>query len=986
MIMRGFLLPIVFTLVAVLTVNRISGQSVVTGAVLEQDSITPIIDADISFSGVSESGDTLFFQFITDSAGLYHADIESGMYQVWASSEGYEPSFLSDSLWVGSDTTLLDVNFCLREIMYPVQYVAARHFGTDFVRIAWSMQEPLLYEDFETGDFDRFPWNNAISDFPWSVDSTQAFDGDYCMKSTCEGQEYGLSEIEVYVYVPMAGEMSFQSMISSEDSWDVGLFYLDGVKLLECSGLGTWVEHRFPVTAGEHLFRWSYRKDASTDEGDDCFRVDAVHFHLDEDTLQQERSFRYFELYRRRLGGEAVMLASHLADTLFMDMNWSSLPWGKYSWGVSCSYEGNRNASDTIWSVFLDKDMTTTLELAVTTNVGIIPSGASVSLASGDNQGFDYSAALDANGHLSLSVYRSDYYLSIHHDGYVDYVSDEPIAVFAPTHVDIELEEKLVAVDSLYVSSTGWAMWQFPDVENRELQGFELMLNGVLVDTITEIHFQFDEEMLVDGEHYVAQVRPVYLSGACEWVSCEWNYRHCSAFPTSVSGLQWSLQDDAILLSWDYPENESVMGAMLYRDGVYLGYFTANSYLDETASLDDDQLYCLRLVYDGPSDGTYFSMACEEYAIVTFPNYCEPPTKLDAENYFGSDSDYGVLVSWGDRPEPIFHWMHFDDGIYLNSVGNNGEPMFWSIRFDAEDLSEYQGACLKKIALFDAGAGSYQLWVYVGGEEAPRTLVWFQVLTMGGTFSWQEQTLSPAIEIPENEPIWIVVGQQGLARPAAACADMGNPNGRWVSLDGEHWTDMHTFNMYYTWMLRAFVTNRDGQSLALGKDGFALQHYNVYRSYDNSDYQKIAVVPAIDGQAFYQYRDVLVNTTENRFYYRLTAHYLSDGGEECESDFATSLNDSDLDYVVVDDHWSRPDNQDVEVEVYPNPANDALFIQGRNMKSVAVFNALGQCVLTSVAEDSDGLRLNLLPCNGGVYWLRITTSNGVTMRRVVVAR
>lgn len=982
--MRRFLLHIVCAVVAMLTVNPMAGQSVVTGAALEQDSITPIAGADISFSGISEMGDTLFYQFVSDTVGVYQAEIEAGMYQIWASAEGYEPAFLPDSLWVGADTTLLDLNFCLSEIMYPVQYVAARHFDNDLVRISWSMHEPTLYEDFETGDFGRFPWNNAISDFPWSIDSTQAFEGDYCMKSTCEGQENGLSEIEVFVYVPMAGEMSFQSRVSSEVSWDVGLFYLDGVKLMECSGLGTWEEHRFLVTEGEHLFRWSYRKDASTDEGDDCFYVDAIHFHLDEDNLRQERSFQYYELYRRRMGEEAVMLASRLTDTLFMDMNWSSLPWGKYSWGVSCSYEGNRTASDTIWSVFLDKDMTTALELAVTTNVGLIPSGAVVTLTSSEEQGHNYSATLDANGHVSLSVYRGDYYLGIHHEGYEDYMSDEPISVFVSTHVDIELMEKLVAVDSLYVSSTGWAMWQLPDVENRELQGFELMLNGVPVDTIAENHFQFDEEMLVDGEHYVAQVRPVYLSGACDWVTCEWDYCSCSAFAPSVDGLQWSLQDNAILLSWDYPENENVMGAMLYHDGAYLGYFTANSYLDEAVSLENDQMYCLRIVYDGPFDGTCFSMSCREYALVTFPNYCDPPTKLDAANYMESDSDYGVLVSWGDRPEPILHWMHYDNGTYLNSVGNNGEPMFWSIRFDAEDLVDYQGAAMTKVALFDAGAGSYQLWVYVGGEEAPRTLVWFQVLTMGGTFSWQEETLSPAIEIPENEPIWIVVGQQGLARPAAACADMGDPNGRWVSLDGVHWTDMHTFNMHYTWMLRAFVTNRNGQPSMLGKDGFTLQHYNVYRSYDNSDYQNIATVQAVDGQEFYQYRDVLVNTTENRFYYRLTAHYLSDDGEECESDYAASLWHPEQNYVWVDDHWSMPDNRNVEMEVYPNPASDMLFIQGRNMKSVAVFNALGQCfVFREWADDAVQLDLGKLP--NGLYLLKVETDKGIAIKRFVVA-
>ena len=60
---------------------------------------------------------------------------------------------------------------------------------------------------------------------------------------------------------------------------------------------------------------------------------------------QAGRSFRYYDLFRRCFEEEPVMLASHLTDTVFMDMNWADLPWGKYSWGVSCWYDGNRAAS-----------------------------------------------------------------------------------------------------------------------------------------------------------------------------------------------------------------------------------------------------------------------------------------------------------------------------------------------------------------------------------------------------------------------------------------------------------------------------------------------------------------------------------------------------------------------------------------------------------------------------------------------------------------
>ena len=288
------------------------------------------------------------------------------------------------------------MNSPLRKRFQPVRYVAARQFTNDLVRISWSMYDPMLFEDFETGDFSRFPWNNNLSDHPWTIDTLHAYEGNFCMKSTCEGVGSGISQIEVSVYVPLEGQMSFYSKISSESPWDIGRFYLDGVKKMECSGEEDWTEHQFEISVGEHVFRWDYVKDASTDVGDDCFYVDCIRFYQ-EDSLKATRSFQYYELFRSRFDEAPVLMASHLTDTVFMDMNWSSLPWGQYRWGVSCHYDDG-DVSDTIWSAYLDKDMTTNFILEVTTNVGLSSAGATVTLSSHDGQGYDYQATLDANG------------------------------------------------------------------------------------------------------------------------------------------------------------------------------------------------------------------------------------------------------------------------------------------------------------------------------------------------------------------------------------------------------------------------------------------------------------------------------------------------------------------------------------------------------------------------------------------------------------
>lgn len=964
-----------------------SGQIVVAGSVYEQDSITPIVGASVVFSGIDVAGDTVAYQFVTDSLGHYSDSIAYGSYVVEACAAGYECAAPYDATGESDSLSFLepmvaDVNFVLYEILHPVHYVAARPFASDFVRISWSMHDPLLTEDFESGGFERLNWCNNISNYPWAITEEGAYSGAYAMRSTCGGVGSGLSQIEVPVYIPSDGQVCFYARISSESNWDVGSFYVDGAKLMEVSGEGDWNPYVFPVTEGEHVFRWAYQKDASTDIGEDCFYVDDIQFCQPVDD-KSNRSFRYYDLFRRRSDEAPVLLASHLSDTVFVETGWNGLPWGQYAWGVSCHYEGNRAASDTVWSVFLDKDMTTTFEANITTNVGLSASGALVTLSSLDGQGLSYQSVADANGYVLMTdVYRDSYDLFVHLDGYVDYVSTEPLSLYEPTQVDVELLEAVYGIDSLYVSSTGYAMWWMADTIMRDLQHYELRLNGQLAGIAVENKFQFDVSGLSLGDTCQAEVRAVFLSDTSYWHAGEWVYRPCSEFSGSGETLQWMLDDEALLLSWVRPE--SVIGAMLYRDGDYLGFVEGDSYRDATVAMHGEVEYCIRMVYDGPTDGTYYSMSCEECLTASFPVFCDPPTKLYAENYLDDNDEYGALISWGDRPEPNEAWLHYDNGQYKNAVGGEDEPViFWSIRFDAEQLADYYGTTLRKVSLFDIAQGDYQLLVYKGGDSAPRTLLHSQNMTLGGSNAWHEENVFPQIEIPENEPVWIVIGQQGLSRPAAVCADMDHPDGRWVSLNGVDWTDLHTYNMHYTWMLRVFVSDRLGRMQPLSDEGYSLQHYNLYRSYSNADYQKIAEVPSIEGQQYYQYRDVLVGETHSCFYYKLTAVYLSDENEECESDFATALDDPDRDYVMVDDAWETPESQEGNISVYPNPTEGLLTIEVARMRQVSVFNALGQCMM-SHQVNADSLSLDLSGCDAGLYLLKITTPSGTLTRRVWV--
>lgn len=865
-----------------------------------------------------------------------------------------------------------------------VRYVSARIIYDTYAQISWALSEPLSYDDFETGDFSLLSWNNTISDYPWTIDTTHAYEGNHCMKSTCENHGNSISSIEIPYYVPADGTISFFSKISSEASFDVGRFYIDGEKQFECSGESEWEEHHFDITEGIHWFRWSYLKDASIDNGDDCFYVDQVNF-LANDSLK-ERDLLYFSLFRRRSEEDSIILASHLTDSSFIDMSWSALPWGQYSWGVSCTYSGEPpTESEITWSNVLDKDMTTTLEVNATTNTGIVPAGAVIRIEPYDGQGETYSANLDENGHLLLSdIYRDFYSIQLHFDGYDDYVSDTPVNILGPASLDIQLLESTQNIDTFYVSSTGWAMWDGPF--SRSLQYFEIAIDSCIVGATTNLHFQFDVDTLTEGQTYRAAVRPVFQSFTGAWSHYEWTYRSCHNF-TSAIDLEGIDIVEGILISWTYPQADSILGAVCFREDDILGYrylgFTADDYFIDTLLPTEPGLYCwhVRIVYGGENGNDYFSMSCPESICTGIPQGCDAPELLAAETYYTDDNDHGALISWGPHPIPIEEWLYYDNGLYNKSVGSEDGAIFWGIKFKPEDLISLYGCSLTQISLYDIAAGTYQLFVYQGGEAQPGTLIYCQNIELQGTHGWCSMITDSPVSLSTTEPLWIVIGQQGIAYPAAVCSDPGEPNGRWVSLDGTHWADLASYNLNFAWMLRAFVTDQTGKSRQLNNEGSALTHYNLYRSTTGYNYELVAQIPSAEGEDFHQYRDNLSDLPEQTYYYQLTAVY-DDG---CESEPGTSADDPTKDFVTIEASWSVLSNDIQSFNLYPNPASERIRIEAKDIRKITITNALGQ-VVVSQEINADATTINLSSMAGGLYLITIRTTEGIMSQTFMLER
>ena len=79
------------------------------------------------------------------------------------------------------------------------------------------------------------------------------------------------------------------------------------------------------------------------------------------------------------------------------------------------------------------------------------------------------------------------------------------------------------------------------------------------------------------------------------------------------------------------------------------------------------------------------------------------------------------------------------------------------------------------------------------------------------------------------------------------------------------------------------------------------------------------------------------------------------------------------------------ENSDIPVSIYPNPTSGKIRLESENLKQISICNMLGQLVFESEAE-SDCFEYDFSYYGFGVYLIRITTSDGIATKRIVVTQ
>ena len=162
----------------------------------------------------------------------------------------------------------------------PLQHTAT--FGLAMTATGFSdtsffdMMISQQIEDFETGNFARFPWQFS-GNANWVTTTVAPYQGLYCAKSGTITHNQS-TELSIQCNVAAAGNISFYYKVSSEAGYDFLKFYIDGAQQGQWSGELGWTPGSYAVSAGTHTFKWGYYKDGNVSNGSDCGWIDYVVF------------------------------------------------------------------------------------------------------------------------------------------------------------------------------------------------------------------------------------------------------------------------------------------------------------------------------------------------------------------------------------------------------------------------------------------------------------------------------------------------------------------------------------------------------------------------------------------------------------------------------------------------------------------------------------------------------------------------------------
>jgi hypothetical protein len=230
-------------------------------------------------NGNIDPGETV--QIIVKSWNQGHSDCSGAVGQLTSTSSWItigEPSYSIGDIPAESEsdavfTVTVDDN---APIGAAVDFTYQLTSGEYSVENTYSRTIGLVFENFESGNFSKFPWATT-STWPWTIYQYGGYEGNYSARSGDIGNSTA-TNLMIYYTCVADDSISFYKCISSETDHDFLNFYIDDTLMGQWSGFADWERVCYPVTPGLHLFKWEYAKDEENKQGMDLALIDYVVF------------------------------------------------------------------------------------------------------------------------------------------------------------------------------------------------------------------------------------------------------------------------------------------------------------------------------------------------------------------------------------------------------------------------------------------------------------------------------------------------------------------------------------------------------------------------------------------------------------------------------------------------------------------------------------------------------------------------------------
>ena len=303
------------------------------------------------------------------------------------------------------------------------------------------------------------------------------------------------------------------------------------------------------------------------------------------------------------------------------------------------------------------------------------------------------------------------------------------------------------------------------------------------------------------------------------------------------------------------------------------------------------------------------------------------------------------------------NWYYYDNGVNEDAIGTGGGNFWWGIMLPA---GTYEGNSLTKVAAYDYMAMTGTASIYQGGTTAPAGSALGTVnVSFSGSSDFVEFTFAEAIELDPSQNVWVVFyNGSGATYPAAVCANTGDANGRWVSLDGSAWDDLAGYGLSYTFMVRAYIETSGTPGPNPGGVAITPNAYNIF----------------MDGE-------LIGATTDTTFTYTCE--------DDLEHEYCVMFIDANYNVscetcILVTADPLGVGQYNVVSAIYPNPTNGNLYVNtNANMKHISIVNVLGQVVYNKAAEGTETI-IDMAQFGNGIYMVNIVTENGTSVNRIIV--